>query len=290
MDREPGRDLMDDARRLAVIALAEDGAFDITTDVTMSGDPIAHARIEARTDGVFAGSVYADAIARECGLSTVDWGVSPGEAFRPGRQLGMLSGSLRAILRCERPMLNLLQRACGIATATRAYVDALEGTSCRVLHTRKTAPGLRIFDIDAAIAGGAARHRSDLAHVVLVKDNHWRELEASGLSLSRACESARSRGTLGFQVEVESIAQLEAACAAGATRVLVDNQTPAVLREWADLARRLSPGIEVEATGGIDLASVRDYADAGADFVSIGALTHSVRAADISLEVVARSG
>ena len=119
----------------------------------------------------------------------------------------------------------------------------------------------------------------------MVKDNHWQALLASGRTLEAALEEARSRGVLSLQVEVESLAQLERACAAGATRLLIDNQAPAAVREWADRARTLAPNIEIEATGGITLATVAAYAGAGVDFVSTGALTHSVRAADLGLEV-----
>jgi nicotinate-nucleotide pyrophosphorylase (carboxylating) len=277
--------LVDDARRLAAIALAEDGAIDISTEVTLSGDRFGEAHIEARADGVLAGSVYADAVAFACGLEPVKWRLGDGASFGPGQRLGVFKGPLRAILRSERPMLNLLQRACGIAAMTKACVDTLRGTSCRVLHTRKTAPGLRVFDVHAVLAAGGAQHRLDLAQAVLVKDNHWREIERAGGSLSTAREAAAARGIRVFQVEVESVLQLDAACAAFATRILVDNQSPGTVREWAERARRLRPGIEVEATGGIDIANVREYAEAGADFVSVGAITHSVRAVDMSLEV-----
>jgi nicotinate-nucleotide pyrophosphorylase (carboxylating) len=289
LDSSFARNVLEDARRLAETVLAEDGAIDITTEVTVAGDAAAEAFLEARSDGVLAGSAYADAVAGGCALSPVQWRLKDGDGFRAGDQLGVLRGPLRAILRCERPLLNLLQRACGIATTTRAYVDALKGTSCRVLHTRKTAPGLRTFDVSAVFAAGGSQHRLDLASVVLVKDNHWRELEKSGLSLSSAREAALARGVRAFQVEVESVSQLDAACAAGATRILVDNQTPQTVRQWAALARERAPEIEVEATGGVDLTNVREYAEAGADFVSIGALTHSVRAVDISLEVISGS-
>jgi nicotinate-nucleotide pyrophosphorylase (carboxylating) len=180
-------------------------------------------------------------------------------------------------------MLNLLQRACGIATATRAYVDAVRGTGCRILHTRKTAPGLRALDVAAVIAGGGERHRVDLAHEIMVKDNHWQALGLDGLE--HALAQARSGGVAALYVEVESMEQLELACAAGATRLLIDNQSPATLREWARRARALAPGIEIEATGRVTLENARAYAEAGADFISIGALTHSVRAVDIALEV-----
>jgi nicotinate-nucleotide pyrophosphorylase (carboxylating) len=182
-------------------------------------------------------------------------------------------------------MLNLLQRASGIATATRAYVDALAGTGCRILHTRKTAPGLRQLDIAAVIAGGGSRHRADLSHEVMVKDNHWQAVTRSGRTLAEALAEARRRGIVALYVEVESLVQLEQACAAGATRLLVDNQSPETVRAWGAQARASSAGIEIEATGGITLENVWAYAEAGADFVSIGALTHSVRAADLAVEV-----
>jgi nicotinate-nucleotide pyrophosphorylase (carboxylating) len=169
-------------------------------------------------------------------------------------------------------------------------VDAVAGTGCRILHTRKTAPGLRSLDVAAVLAGGGARHRLDLAHEVMVKDNHWQALRMKGNDLAAALAEARRRGVVSLQVEVESPEQLEEACAAGATRLLVDNQPPATVRAWAVRARGLVPAVEIEATGGITLANVRAYADAGADYVSIGALTHSVVAADVGLEVESVKG
>ena len=275
----------EDAGRLARIALEEDGPRDVTTAVTVAFGQQGTGRFEFRTGGVVAGLAYADAVARAAGLEAPAWQVREGARLAAGSELGTMAGPLAALLRAERPMLNLLQRATGIATATRAYVDAVAGTRCRVLHTRKTAPGLRALDIRAALAGGAALHRTDLARTVMVKDNHWRALEASGRSLESALAAANAAGAIGLQVEVESAKQLETACRAGAGRLLIDNQTPETLRAWAARARALVPRIEIEATGGITLANVRAYAEAGADFVSIGALTHSVIAADIALEI-----
>jgi nicotinate-nucleotide pyrophosphorylase (carboxylating) len=189
------------------------------------------------------------------------------------------------MLRAERPLLNLLQRASGIATATRAYVDALQGTACRILHTRKTAPGLRSLDVAGIIAGGGHPHRMDLEHEVMVKDNHWQSLRRGATDLAQAFAAARGQGVTALYVEVESLDQLREACAAGATRLLIDNQSPDTVQRWAEEARRLGRRIEIEATGGITLDNVRSYAEAGADFVSIGALTHSVRSADIALEI-----
>lgn len=285
----------EDAIRIARVALAEDGARDITSDVCIPAGARGEARIEFRTGGVVAGTAYADAVMIEAGLGPVRWQARDGDMVGAGAVIGEAEGDLKLLLRAERPMLNLLQRATGIATATRAYVDAVSGTKCRVLHTRKTAPGLRGLDIAAVLAGGGALHRTGLATTVMVKDNHWTELRASSRSLADALDEARRRqraavrpplmGASALFVEVENLEQLDEACAAGATRLLVDNQSPATVRAWGAQARGLSPGIEIEATGGITLANVREYADAGADFVSIGALTHSVVAGDVALEV-----
>jgi len=273
-----------DAERIAAVALAEDGATDITTVLTVPSGVAGEGRIEYRSGGVVAGAAYADAVARACECR-IEWRAPEGRTVAAGAVAGVVHGPLGRILRAERPMLNLLQRASGIATATRAYVDAVAGTGCRILHTRKTAPGLRALDVAAVLAGGGTRHRFDLAHEVMVKDNHWQALRTEGNTLAAALADGRRRGVASLQVEVETEAQLEEACAAGATRLLVDNQPPPTVRAWTRRARELMPGIEIEATGGITLANVREYAEAGVDFVSIGALTHSVAAADIGLEI-----
>jgi nicotinate-nucleotide pyrophosphorylase (carboxylating) len=280
-------DVRADADRLAAVALAEDGPRDLTTEVTTAPGERLTGRIELRAAAVVAGLAYADAVAARAGCEPIAWRAVEGERCDGGTVLGTFDGPALAVLRAERPLLNLLQRAGGIATATRAYVDAVAGTGCRILHTRKTAPGLRDFDVRAVLAGGGALHRVDLAHTVMVKDNHWQALARAGRTLAQAVAEAHRRGAWGVQVEVEREAQVREACAAGADRLLVDNQSPETLAAWAALARGLRPGIEIEATGGITLANVRAYAEAGADFVSIGALTHSVRAADVALEVAA---
>jgi nicotinate-nucleotide pyrophosphorylase (carboxylating) len=271
-------------QRIAATALAEDGASDLTTAVTIPPHVQAVGSIEYRTNGILAGQPFAQAVADLC-RCTVTWEACEGAEILPGSRVGTLNGQLQAILRAERPLLNLLQRASGIATATRSYVNAVAGTGCGILHTRKTAPGLRALDVAGVLAGGGHPHRMDLAHEIMVKDNHWQSLAREGNRLETALEQARKRGAKALYVEVESVEQLQIACAAGATRLLIDNQSPETLGSWAKMARGLSPGIEIEATGGITLANVRAYATAGADFISVGALTHSVRAADIALEV-----
>lgn len=277
-------DVRADAERLARVALAEDGPCDITSDLTVAPGAAGTGLLRARSTVVLAGTTYAAAVAACCGCGCA-WDAGEGTEVAAGSTLGTVSGPLRAILRAERPLLNLLQRASGIATAARQYVDAVSGTGARILHTRKTAPGLRLLDVSAALAGGAALHRLDLGTTVMVKDNHWAALAAGNRSLAHALAAARDGGVGGLQVEVESEAQLREAVAAGATRLLLDNQPPATVAAWARMARALAPAIEIEATGGITLGNVREYADAGADFISVGALTHSVRAADIALDV-----
>ncbi|HTC24876.1 MAG TPA: carboxylating nicotinate-nucleotide diphosphorylase [Gemmatimonadales bacterium] len=252
-------DFRADAERLAAIALAEDGPRDITSEVTVAAGARATGSIDFRSAGLLAGRVYADAVARACSCA-VDWRAAEGEPIPRHAVVGEIVGPLASLLRAERPLLNLLQRASGIATATHAYVGAVTGTRARILHTRKTAPGLRLLDVAGVLAGGGALHRLDLARTVMVKDNHWRALAAQGRPLRSALAEARARGVESLQVEVESEAQLQAACEAGATRLLVDNQSPETVQRWAMLARELVPGIEIEATGGISLDNVRAYA------------------------------
>jgi nicotinate-nucleotide pyrophosphorylase (carboxylating) len=270
--------------RIAVLALEEDGERDITSELTISPGLKGFGVIEYRTGGILAAREYATAVARACHCA-VEWNAEDGDEVRAGSTIGLMSGELREILRAERPLLNLLQRGSGIANATRAFVEAVRGTGCRILHTRKTAPGLRALDIDGVIAGGGQRHRADLAHEVMIKDNHWQALSREGKRLKAALDEARSQGAGALYVEVESVEQLESACDAGATRLLVDNQAPETVRAWGVLARQRSPRIEIEATGGITLENARAYAEAGSDFISIGALTHSVVGADIAVEI-----
>jgi nicotinate-nucleotide pyrophosphorylase (carboxylating) len=206
-----------------------------------------------------------------------------GSAACPGTTLARLSGRARPILTAERLALNLLQRMCGIATATRRFVEALSGTNCRVLDTRKTAPGLRAFDRIAVADGGGMNHRDGLFDMVLVKDNHRR---LAG-SLAAAISAARKRAPEGMkiEVEVESEEDLSEALEARVEMVLIDNQTPETFARWAKIARASPAPPFLEASGNMTLDRVRAYALAGADAVSVGALTHSVAGADISLEL-----
>ncbi len=245
--------------------------------------------IEYRSGGVFAGSAYAEAVLQETDCGTVQWTACDGDVVESGTVLATLECDLARMLVAERTLLNFLQRACGIATATRAFVDAVAGTACEVLHTRKTAPGLRLLDVQAVLAGGGSKHRLSLSTEVLVKDNHWHLLTRDDDGLSAACERARQRGVGAIYVEVENASQVSLACESGATRLLIDNQSPEQFQRLAAAARDIDPEIEIEATGGMTLELVRSYAEAGADFISVGSLTHSVVAADVALEITANS-
>ena len=285
-DAEPAEHLPDlaaDAERLARLVLEEDGAVDLSTEVAGPGLEAGEGIIQFRKEGVLAGLTYADAVARQGGCQ-VEWRAVQSQVVQR-QEVGRIHGGRKALLRVERPFLNLLQRASGIATVTHRLVEALAGTGCTLLHTRKTAPGLRLFDVAAVHAGGGGIHRLDLSHTVMIKDNHWRLLDRQGRTLGDALQLARARGAVACQVEVENETQVRTACAAGADRLLIDNQAPEVVRAWGTLARSLRSGIQIEATGGLTLANVREYARAGADYVSVGALTHSAPAADIALEL-----
>jgi len=265
--------------------LAEDvGRGDVTTAATVPESARARGRFLARDETVVAGLDVA-----RTAFSLIDpdlqWNaeVAEGDRVQAGRSLATLAGRAGAILSAERVALNLLQRMCGIASATRLYVGAIEGTRCRILDTRKTAPGLRLFDKQAVAAGGGTNHRFGLDDAVLVKDNHLAVVGSVTAAVERARRHAPAYMTV--EVEVESERALIEALDAGADAVLLDNRTPAELSSLVAVARRRRPGVTLEASGRITLENVRAYAETGVDFVSIGALTHSVKAADISLEL-----
>lgn len=266
--------------------LAEDiGRFDVTTEATVPRGTRTRGELVAKSPCVVSGLPVARRVFALLDRELTWSDEAPaGLDVSPPAILARLSGRARAILTAERVALNLLQRMCGIATTTRRFVDAVAGTRCQILDTRKTAPGLRPFDRQAVRDGGGVNHRYDLAEMVLIKDNHRRL--AGGVA--RAVEAARSAAPPGtpVEVEVESEADLSQALAAGADRILIDNQPPEVVARWCAAAKRQRPVIFVEASGNMRLETVRSYAETGVDAVSVGSLTHSVRAADVSLELL----
>ncbi|MCA1702247.1 MAG: carboxylating nicotinate-nucleotide diphosphorylase, partial [Actinobacteria bacterium] len=223
-------------------------------------------------------------IARACfsELGDVDWRplVADGERVKAHDVLVRLEGSLAVILTAERTALNLLQRLSGVATITSRFVDAIAGTSARIVDTRKTTPGLRTFEKYAVRCGGGSNHRFGLDDGILIKDNH---IAAVG-DVGEAVERARAGAPHGLKVEVEvtDLHQLDDALAAGADAVLLDNMSPEMV---GDAVRRAGGKVLLEASGGMTLETVRSYALAGVDLISVGALTHSAPSIDLSLEV-----
>jgi nicotinate-nucleotide pyrophosphorylase (carboxylating) len=271
-------------RKLSELLAEDVGSGDVTSDWTVPERARATGRLIARSQCIVSGLAVAKRTFEllDPGLSWEDEAAA-GRAVDSGTTLARLSGKARPILTAERVALNLLQRMCGIATATRRYVEALAGTKCKVLDTRKTAPGLRVFDRAAVGDGGGGNHRDGLYDMVLVKDNHRR---LAG-SVAEAVSAARRRAPPGMkiEVEVESEEDLRQALEAGVEMILIDNQTPETVASWSRIARQSKAPPFIEASGNMTLDRVRAYARAGADAVSVGALTHSVTAADIALEL-----
>jgi len=207
-----------------------------------------------------------------------------GVRLHTGQQIAVIRHNGRVILSCERVILNLLQRLSGIATLTRKFVDAVAGTKARILDTRKTAPGLRVLDKYAVRCGGGQNHRLDLSDGVLIKNNHI--ALAGGLKNVLERAHRNRRGTQPIEVEVRSMAELEDALTFGAEAILLDNMTPQQVRDAVERCSKADRRLPLEASGGITLENVRAYAETGVDFISVGALTHSASAVDMSLRIV----
>lgn len=267
--------------------LSEDlGRGDITTQATVSRNTNARGRFIAKEAMVVAGLEATEAV-----FSTLDQEqqleafVSDGDEVEAGKVIARTAGFADVLLAGERTALNLLQRMSGIATATRAYVRAIEGTGAQIVDTRKTTPGLRMLEKYAVQAGGGRNHRFGLDDGVLIKDNHIALAGGVGAAVRKARESVGHLHKV--EVEVSSEAGLREAIEAGADILLLDNQTPEQTRELVVVARGLSHRITLESSGGIVLENVRAYAETGVDLISIGALTHSSRAMDISFKIQA---
>jgi nicotinate-nucleotide pyrophosphorylase (carboxylating) len=265
--------------------LAEDvGRLDVTTSAIVPASTRARGGLVAKSELVVSGLPVARRV-----FELLDPELTWHEEAAAGTKvpaetvIARLEGRARALLTAERVALNLLQRMCGIATSTRRFAEALSGTRCRLLDTRKTAPGLRTFDRQAVRDGGGTNHRYDLSEMVLIKDNH-RRLVGGVAGAVAAARAGAPAGTI-VEVEVESEQELRDALTAGADRILIDNQPPETVARWSGIARQAARPPFVEASGNMHLDTVRSYAEAGADAVSVGALTHSVTAADISLEL-----
>ncbi len=260
-------------------ALEEDiGAGDVTTAACVPAERRAHGRFIAKQELTLAGVELLPLVYKlRGGVELLEFAHASGDRVGAGDLLALVSGRARTLLECERVALNFLQRLSGIATLARRYADQVAGTPCRVLDTRKTTPGLRRLEKMAAAAGGVHNHRMGLFDAILIKNNH---IAAAG-GIRPALEAAFRTG-LPVEIEVRTREELDTALDAGATHVLLDNLTPAEAAGWV---RHIGGRAKVELSGGVTLDNVREYALAGADFVSSGAITHSAAAVDINFRL-----
>lgn len=253
---------------------------DITSEAIFDASDQGRARFVAKSNGILAGLPYAEATFRAIDpTARFKAQKSDGDEVRSGDIIAEVAGAVIALLSGERTALNFLQRASGIATITRAYVDAVRETKAKIYDTRKTAPGLRALDKYAVRCGGGENHRTGLFDMFLIKNNH---VDRAG-SITAAVERVRRQGMVQkIMVEVRNSAELEEALALRPDFILLDNMKPSELR---DAVRRTAGAVPLEASGGITFLNVREIAETGVDRISIGALTHSVKALDISMRI-----
>lgn len=278
--------LDDEAISAIDLALREDiGSGDWTSHWTINARTRAQAEITAKASGTLAGIAPTLAVfTRVDPRVSCEAHVRDGDRVGPGDLIASLKGPGRAVLTAERVALNLLQHLSGIATLTRLFVDAVEGTGARVLDTRKTMPGLRSLEKAAVRAGGGANHRTGLFDMVLIKDNHLAIVGSIAEAVSRVREQ-NSRGLL-LEVEVRTFDELGAALHADVDRILLDNMSVEQLREAVRVVRKHRKPPVLEASGNVSLQTIRAIAETGVDEISVGALTHSAPALDFSLRVV----
>jgi nicotinate-nucleotide pyrophosphorylase (carboxylating) len=285
------------SRRVTAIlenALREDSAIrDATTYACVDAAQLAAGTILAKQDCILSGlgavsrifEVFAqlDGTVVSYAEVTSHPEIFDGVRLHRGQQVAVVRHNARIILACERVILNVLQRMSGIATLTRKFVEAITGTHARILDTRKTVPGLRVFDKYAVRCGGGLNHRLDLSGGVLIKNNHIALAGGIAPALERAHHNRR--GSQPIEIEVRTSEQFEEALAHGAEAVLLDNMRPETVAQCVQRAQQHSRRIPLECSGGITLENVRSYAETGVDYISVGALTHSPQAVDMSLRV-----
>ena len=255
-----------------------EGGRDVTSEAVIPADAIFSGVMDSRHDAVIAGLPIAEAFFRYLDPDVeIEILVGEGELVEAGTDIMRLKGKGRAMLTAERSALNTVQHLTGIATLTNAYVRAIAGTGCNLLDTRKTIPGLRVLEKYATRMGGAQNHRMGLWDAAMIKDNH---VAVAG-SVGEAVRRARDAGVEQIICEVDRVDQIEPALAAGATHLLLDNMEPATLRGAVTL---IGGRVKTEASGGVTLETIRDKAETGVDFISVGRLTQSAPAADIGLD------
>ncbi len=276
-------------KRLNVIidlALEEDTGYgDVTSQALIPPELTGKASLLVKEKGVLAGIDVAERVFRRIDPSLeIDVLIKDGTTINPGDIVATISGSVSSILKAERTALNFLQRLSGIASLTAQYVAETDGLPARIVDTRKTTPGMRLLEKYAVRMGGGHNHRMHLGDAVLIKDNHIAALRAMGMNLKEIVAKARQNAPAGITIEVEVTSASEATEAqkAGADIIMLDNMSTDEMKQVTDM---VSGQVQLEASGGITLENVRDAAKTGVDIISIGALTHSFRALDISLEM-----
>jgi nicotinate-nucleotide pyrophosphorylase (carboxylating) len=266
--------------------LREDiGRGDVTTQATVAEDVRGMGKFLAKEDLVICGLEVAEAVFAHLDPENpeIESTFNEGDEVEAGTVIATLKGYADVLLTGERVALNLMQRMSGVATLTRAYVKAVEGTNATIVDTRKTTPGLRMLEKYAVTVGGGKNHRYGLDDGVLIKDNHI--ALAGGITKAVSAAKLKVGHLHKIEVEISNWAQLREAVEAGADIVLLDNQTSEEARKLVEMARSLNPNVLLEASGGMDLDRVRFFAEAGVDLISVGRLTHSARALDISFKI-----
>jgi len=271
------------------LALAEDlGKGDATTEALIPGDRQGTGFVVAKEEGILAGTEAANRVFQRVDPELkVDILLEDGARVKPGSKVAKVSGRIAGILKAERVALNFLQRLSGIASETNRYVARVEGLPVRIMDTRKTTPGLRSLEKYAVRVGGGGNHRMNLGDGILIKDNHLAALRSQGLNIKEIIAKARQNAPqrLPVEVEVRTVPEASEAVEAGADIVMLDNMN---LEDMRKAVKSIHGRALIEASGGITLDNVRAVAETGVDFISIGALTHSARALDISLELEAQ--
>jgi nicotinate-nucleotide pyrophosphorylase (carboxylating) len=267
--------------------LAEDiSTGDVTTEITVSATQRARGELVPKAPLVLAGiDIFTEVFRLLDPTTEVELFVHDGDELLPGIIPARVTSSARALLSGERVALNLLQRLSGVATLTRRFAQAIEGTGAAVLDTRKTTPGLRALEKYAVLVGGGKSHRKDLAEAVLIKDNHIRL--AGGVTAALNASRSVEGKVAWIEIEVTNLNELREALAHDPDVILLDNMKPCLVRQSVDEVRQHSGPHKIltEASGGITLANVRGFAEAGVDWISVGALTHSAPAVDLSFEI-----
>ncbi len=274
-----------DAKTLIRLALNEDvRTGDYTSLWTLPAEQVQTAKLIAKERGVVAGLPIIELVFAELGGKVkVETYIQDGDSIEVGTQIASITGETKTLLSGERVMLNFLQQLSGVATITNKFANALKGGKTKVLDTRKTIPGFRTLQKYAVLAGGGSNHRMGLWDMVLVKDNHI--AAAGGVLQAWNAVKKQNTGNLKVEIEVENLEQLKLLLGLGVNRIMLDNMSNDLMREAVKIVKESGDQVELEASGNMTLERVKELSDIGLDFISVGALTHSVKALDISMRI-----